>query len=66
MFLATAAAVDGVKVFKFKSWRKKGEALPEVLDAYKSVDAEINVMPYCSQFIPMEVSMCVYVSFRLG
>jgi len=30
-------------------------ALPEVLDGYKSVNANLNVMPYCSQFIPMEV-----------
>jgi len=53
--LASLAAADDVKVFKFKSWRRKGQALPEVLDAYKSVDAELNVMPFCSQFIPMEV-----------
>ncbi|XP_050700415.1 cytosolic 10-formyltetrahydrofolate dehydrogenase-like, partial [Eriocheir sinensis] len=53
--LATIAASDGVKVFKFKSWRKKGVALPEVLDQYMSIDPELNVMPFCSQFIPMEV-----------
>ena len=27
----------------------------QVLDQYKSVGAELNVMPYCSQFIPLEV-----------
>lgn len=53
--LATVAAADNVAVFKFKSWRKKGVALPEVLEAYRSVDPELNVMPFCSQFIPMEV-----------
>ncbi|XP_069994485.1 cytosolic 10-formyltetrahydrofolate dehydrogenase isoform X1 [Penaeus vannamei] len=53
--LATMAAADGVEVFKFKSWRKKGVALPEVLEKYLSVDPELNVMPFCSQFIPMEV-----------
>ncbi|XP_068238224.1 cytosolic 10-formyltetrahydrofolate dehydrogenase isoform X2 [Palaemon carinicauda] len=53
--LATTAAADGVKVFKFKSWRKKGQALPEVLEQYLSVNPELNVMPFCSQFIPMEV-----------
>lgn len=52
--LAQTAAKDGVKVFKYKSWRKKGEVKPEVLEEYKSVGANINVMPYCSQFIPME------------
>jgi len=58
--VATTAAKDGVKVFKFKSWRKKVapgkfEVLPAVLDQYKSVNANVNVMPFCSQFIPMEV-----------
>ena len=53
--LAIAANKDGVPVFKFKAWRRKGVALPEVLDQYKSVGAELNVMPYCSQFIPLEV-----------
>ena len=52
---ATTAAADGVPVFKFKSWRKKGVALPEVLEKYNSVGAELNVLPFCSQFIPMEV-----------
>ncbi len=26
-----------------------------MLEAYKSVGATLNVMPYCSQFIPIEV-----------
>ena len=29
--LATAASADGVPVFKFKSWRLKGVARPEVV-----------------------------------
>jgi len=53
--LALAAESDGVPVFKFKSWRRKGQALPEVLEKYQSVGADLNVMPFCSQFIPMEV-----------
>jgi len=53
--VAVAAAKDGVKVFKYKSWRRKGVVLPEVLEEYKSVNANVNVMPFCSQFIPMEV-----------
>ncbi len=52
--VAAVAAKDGVKVFKYKSWRTKGVTKPEVLAEYKSVGANINVMPYCSQFIPME------------
>merc|ERR1712032_52506 len=53
--LAIAASADGVPIFKFKSWRLKGVARPEVLAEYKSVGADLNVMPYCSQFIPLEV-----------
>ncbi len=42
-------------VFKFKAWRQKGQILPEVLEQYRSVGATLNVLPFCSQFIPMEI-----------
>ncbi|XP_013103531.2 cytosolic 10-formyltetrahydrofolate dehydrogenase [Stomoxys calcitrans] len=53
--LATTAARYNIPVFKFATWRRKGVAIPEVLEQYKSVQANLNVLPYCSQFIPMEV-----------
>ncbi|KAF2894176.1 hypothetical protein ILUMI_11999 [Ignelater luminosus] len=53
--LALVGRENDVPVFKFKSWRKAGKALPEVLQAYISVNADLNILPYCSQFIPMEV-----------
>ncbi|KAH8418862.1 hypothetical protein KR222_005902, partial [Zaprionus bogoriensis] len=53
--LATTAASHNIPVFKFASWRRKGIAIPEVLEQYKSVGATLNVLPFCSQFIPMEV-----------
>ncbi|XP_073476384.1 mitochondrial 10-formyltetrahydrofolate dehydrogenase [Aquarana catesbeiana] len=53
--LAVAAEKDGTPVFKFPRWRVKGKSLSEVVDAYKSVGAELNVLPFCSQFIPMDV-----------
>lgn len=53
--LATTASQDGVPVFKFKAWRQKGQIIPEVLEQYKSVGANLNVLPFCSQFIPMEI-----------
>uniref|UniRef100_A0A8B9JU55 formyltetrahydrofolate dehydrogenase n=1 Tax=Astyanax mexicanus TaxID=7994 RepID=A0A8B9JU55_ASTMX len=46
---------DGTPVFKFPRWRVKGKPIPEVVEAYKAVGAELNVMPFCSQFIPMNV-----------
>lgn len=42
-------------MFKFPRWRVKGKPIQDVVDAYKSVGAELNVMPFCSQFIPMNV-----------
>ncbi|XP_078531172.1 mitochondrial 10-formyltetrahydrofolate dehydrogenase [Lissotriton helveticus] len=53
--LAVAAEKDGTPVFKFPRWRVKGKPIPEVVTAYKSVGAELNVLPFCSQFIPMDV-----------
>lgn len=55
--LASEAEKDGLQVFKFKRWRNKGEqnTIPEVFEKYKSCEAELNVMPFCSQFIPMDV-----------
>ncbi|XP_002130073.4 cytosolic 10-formyltetrahydrofolate dehydrogenase [Ciona intestinalis] len=53
--LAVAASQDGVPVFKFKRWRLKGKPIPEVVEQYASCGAELNVMPFCSQFIPMNV-----------
>ena len=53
--LAAQAEQDGVRVFKYPRWRTKGQAIPEVLNEYKDVGADLNVMPFCSQFIPMDV-----------
>ncbi|EDW57959.1 cytosolic 10-formyltetrahydrofolate dehydrogenase isoform X2 [Drosophila virilis] len=53
--LASTAASHNIPVFKFASWRRKGMALPDVVAQYKSVGATLNVLPYCSQFIPIEV-----------
>lgn len=53
--LASTARADNTPVFKIKAWRSKGVPLPEILDLYRSVDADLNVLPFCSQFIPMEV-----------
>uniref|UniRef100_A0A8C7Y5T2 10-formyltetrahydrofolate dehydrogenase n=1 Tax=Oryzias sinensis TaxID=183150 RepID=A0A8C7Y5T2_9TELE len=49
------AEKDGVPVFKLSRWRVKGQALPEVVSQYKATGPELNVLPFCSQFIPMEV-----------
>lgn len=53
--LATTAAKLDIPVFKVAAWRRKGVMIPEVFEQYRSVGATLNVLPYCSQFIPMEV-----------
>ncbi|XP_045682567.1 mitochondrial 10-formyltetrahydrofolate dehydrogenase [Phyllostomus hastatus] len=53
--LALAAEKNGTPVFKFPRWRVKGKTIKEVAEAYQSVGAELNVLPFCTQFIPMDV-----------
>ncbi|XP_015982557.2 mitochondrial 10-formyltetrahydrofolate dehydrogenase [Rousettus aegyptiacus] len=53
--LALAAERDGTPVFKFPRWRVKGETVKEVAEAYRSVSADLNVLPFCTQFIPTDV-----------
>ncbi|KAB0405487.1 hypothetical protein E2I00_003397, partial [Balaenoptera physalus] len=53
--LALAAEKNGTPVFKIPRWRVKGKTIKEVAEAYRSVGAELNVLPFCTQFIPMDV-----------
>ncbi|KAL4217352.1 Mitochondrial 10-formyltetrahydrofolate dehydrogenase [Mactra antiquata] len=53
--LAVAASSDGIPVYKYKRWQVKKQAIPEVVEEYKSLGADLNVLPFCSQFIPMDV-----------
>ncbi|XP_065741798.1 cytosolic 10-formyltetrahydrofolate dehydrogenase isoform X2 [Phocoena phocoena] len=53
--LGLKADKDGVPVFKFPRWRARGQALPDVVATYQALGAELNVLPFCSQFIPMEI-----------
>lgn len=53
--VATTAKADNTPVFKIKAWRSKGVTLPEILELYKGIEVDLNVLPFCSQFIPMEV-----------
>ncbi|CAB0030878.1 unnamed protein product [Trichogramma brassicae] len=52
---ALAAKADGTPCFKIKAWRSKGVMLPEVFDLYRSIEVDLNVLPFCTQFIPMDV-----------
>ncbi|XP_045705587.1 cytosolic 10-formyltetrahydrofolate dehydrogenase isoform X2 [Phyllostomus hastatus] len=53
--LGLEAEKDGVPVFKFSRWRAGGQAISDVVAKYQALGAELNVLPFCTQFIPMEV-----------
>ncbi|CAD5218178.1 unnamed protein product [Bursaphelenchus okinawaensis] len=58
--LALEAEKNGTPVIKCKSWRKKNaegkfEVLPDLFEQYKSYKPDLNVLPFCTQFIPTEV-----------
>jgi formyltetrahydrofolate dehydrogenase len=57
--LATMAEQEKIPVYKVDKWKalKKdgGKVLPDVFEKYKGVKADLNVLAYVTQFIPMEV-----------
>lgn len=55
LFTATIANENKTPLFKIKSWQKQGKVLPEVFNIYKEVKADLNVLPFCIQFIPMDI-----------
>ncbi|CAJ0933258.1 unnamed protein product, partial [Mesorhabditis belari] len=59
--LALEAKKDGVPVEKPSRWRQKNaagkfEIIPDMLSLYTSYGAELNVLPFCTQFIPLEIT----------
>ena len=60
MFPALEAAKDGVPVQKPSKWRQKKpdgtfETLADLKKLYLSYGAELNVLPFCTQFIPLDI-----------
>ncbi|XP_071440241.1 cytosolic 10-formyltetrahydrofolate dehydrogenase [Hetaerina americana] len=53
--LAATAKECNTPVYKVKTWRDGKQVKPEVFEQYKSLNADLNVLPFCSQFIPMDV-----------
>ncbi|KAI1715382.1 formyl transferase domain-containing protein [Ditylenchus destructor] len=59
--IALEAAKNDTPVLKLPKWRRKNpisgkwEVIPEVFEQYTAYGAELNVLPFCTQFIPSEV-----------
>jgi methionyl-tRNA formyltransferase len=53
--LADEAAARGLPLFRYKAFRRRGEAIRERVDEYLALGAELNVLPYTTVILPPEI-----------
>jgi methionyl-tRNA formyltransferase len=53
--LAAEAEERGWPLFRYKGYRRKGEAIRERVDEYLALGAELNVMPFTTVILPPEI-----------
>jgi len=53
--LAALAEERGWPLFRHKRFRKKGVAIPELVDEYRALGADLNVMPFTTVILPPEI-----------
>lgn len=53
--LADEAAARGLPLFRYKAFRRRGEAIRERVDEYRALGAELNVLPYTTVILPPEI-----------
>ncbi|HPG24088.1 MAG TPA: formyltransferase family protein [Myxococcota bacterium] len=53
--LAAEAAERGWPLFRYKGYRRKGQAIPERVEEYLALGAELNVMPFTTVLLPPEI-----------
>jgi methionyl-tRNA formyltransferase len=53
--LAVLAEERGWPLFRHKRFRSKGVAIPELVDEYLSLGADLNVMPFTTVILPPEI-----------
>jgi len=53
--LAAEAEARGLPLFRYRRFRRKGEAIPEIVEEYRALDAELNVMPFTTVILPPEI-----------
>jgi len=54
--LAVAADENGWPLFRYKGYRRKGAAIPERVDEYVALGADLNVMPFTTVLLPPEIT----------
>jgi methionyl-tRNA formyltransferase len=53
--LAEEAARRGLRLFRHARYRRRGEAIPELVAEYRTLGAELNVLPYTTVILPVEI-----------
>lgn len=53
--LAEEAAKRGLPLFRYKRMRRKGKAIPELVDEHAALQADLNVLAYVTMILPPEV-----------
>jgi formyltetrahydrofolate dehydrogenase len=59
-YLALEAEKHKIPVIKCKTWREKDDSgkwrvISKLFDEYKNYKPDLNVLPFCTQFIPAEI-----------
>jgi methionyl-tRNA formyltransferase len=54
--LAELASERGFPLFRHKRFRKKGVAIPELVDEYTALGADLNVLPFTTVILPPEIT----------
>ncbi|MBJ21079.1 MAG: hypothetical protein GY910_22710 [bacterium] len=53
--LAVTAEEQGWPLFRYKGYRRKGQAIAERVDEYLALGAELNVLPFTTVILPPEI-----------
>jgi methionyl-tRNA formyltransferase len=53
--LAAEAAERGWPLFRHKRFRRKGQAIPELVEEYLRLEVELNVLPFTTVILPPEI-----------
>jgi len=54
--LGALAQQRGWPVFRYKFFRRKGVAKPEVVEEYRAFDVDLNVLPFTTAILPPEIT----------
>ena len=53
--LAEEAGQRELPLFRHKRFRRRGEAIAEIVDAYRKLDAELNLLAFVTVILPPEI-----------